>query len=869
MTPSNETCPTAPTRQQSTSSGTIPLTALKQGQYARIIKVDGQGAFRKRILEMGFVHQRTVQMVETAPMGDPIRFNLMGYHVSLRREEAQLVQVEPLTSEPHTDPSPAGANSIPNEPESPSEPLPEEHATKHAKNSKSRPRIRVALLGNPNAGKTTLFNHASGARNHTGNYGGVTVDSSTAHFTHNGIRYELTDLPGTYSITPYSPEEKFVENFLTSTPPDVILNVVDCNNLERNLYLTLQLLEIGIPVVIALNMWDEFQHKGHRLNRPALAHALGTPCIPTNGRTGEGIDRVLSAIQRQHSNGYATPPILKNDYTPHIHEALNIIRASKASPSESQTAPSLHALLARLENTPTGHSTPAEQQAERQALQKLQQRSGADPQTAVTNARYDAIHKLLRTTLSAAQPDQKRARKRSIDAILTHRIWGLPIFLLLMWFMFYVTFTLGEVPMGWIEDAIAWLAATVAGAMPPGPLTDLICDGIIAGIGGVIVFLPQIMILFTCIAIMEDTGYMARAVFLVDRIMRSFGLHGRSLIPLVMGFGCNVPAMMATRTIENRSVRLATILTLPFMSCSARLPVYILLVPILFPGYEALTLFALYTLGILVAVLLALIFRKTFLKGNDTPFVLELPPYRIPTLRSALRHMWDKAVQYLKKMGSVILVASIIIWALGYFPRPKTDTAPLALQTAPLSATESAIDPAETVPHMGTMTEAHPNEPASVTDTFQPSPEQEHYRNSYLGRMGRGVEPLIQPLGFDWRIGVALLSGIAAKEVVVSTMALVFQVPDDGLDEDPSTLRERIQVVTYDAGPRAGQIIFAPHTGLALLVFVALYIPCIAVISGIRKEAGSWKWAILSILYTTAIAYFAALIIFQIGELFV
>lgn len=847
----------------------MQLNELTVGQKAVIHRVRGEGAFRKRILEMGFVQGRTVELLRKAPLGDPSCYSLMGYQVSLRRKEAELVDVTPLPNgqNPGVDHgenppiSPNHSQTGPSQPQENNTQWKEAQDSQGATHIPTAPRrITVALLGNPNSGKTTLFNLASGLKEHTGNYCGVTVESRTAHFAHANTLFELTDLPGTYSIEAYAPEERYVAEYLQLHRPDVILNVVDSNNLERNLYLTLQLLELGIPVVVALNMWDEFQKKGHRLNRPMLSDLLGAPCVPTVGRTGKGIDRLLEAIAWQHAHSAKSPHGQPYAYNNTLQEAVRQVVEGLLPGKE---IPSLHAMLRGLEGDNTivdqGLLTPETLNKAREALAAHLE---GDTESYIADCRYARITTLLNRTLVQGPSEKNRGWKRRLDSLLTHRILGLPLFFLSIWFMFWLTFTVGEYPMQWIESGVELLSHWLTRSLPEGPARDLLVGGIIGGVGSVIVFLPQILLLFLCISVMEETGYMARAVFLIDRAMRGVGLHGRSFIPLVMGFGCNVPAVMATRSIENRNVRLVTMLIVPFMSCSARLPVYVLFVPILFPGYESLVLFSIYLLGILVGAVFSILLRKGPLRGNETPFVLELPPYRLPTIRSTLKLMWEKASQYLKKMGTVILLASIIIWALTYFPIERANTV------------NQGVEFTDNGPHAsaeGNPVAGNPDGPssnASLPHNATPTAQLAHYRHSYLGQLGCALEPIFLPLGFDWRVGVALLTGVSAKEVVVSTLGLVLQVPSEGEilgtpPEQNPALREKIRAARYDGGPRDGELLFTTASGLSLLVFVALYVPCIAAISGIRREAGSWKWALFAILHTTTTAYLLSWVTYQ------
>lgn len=851
------------------------LSDLRVGDRARIVRVGGVGAFRKRILEMGFVRGQVVEKLGRAPMGDPSRYRVMGYEVSLRCQEARLIDIEPLSGgeEPlrRCVGRREGCDSCAEEVML-AESLREPCATRRCgERDGETPVIRVALVGNPNSGKTSLFNFASGAREHTGNYSGVTVDSRTACMERDGYTYEITDLPGTYSLSAYTPEELYVRQFILRERPDVIINVVDSTNLERNLYLTLQLLEMGANVVVALNMWDELECCGDRINRPMLADLLGAPCLPTVGRTGRGIGRLFEAAAVLYEGGWGriAEPIKR--YGEELWGAVERVRhlLERLELDEPGQVGSLsYVALKLIERDSQQESAIRSVKGGDEVLSSVKEisrdlsgRVGQDVETYCTDVRYDFLGRLLDRVFVKAPPASSRSRKERIDAFLTHRYFGLPIFFALMWLMFWTTFTAGEYPMLLIEMGVEALGDLVRGALPSGPLNDLLSGGIIGGVGSVIVFLPQILILFFFIALLEDTGYMARAVFLMDRFMRGIGLHGRSFIPLVMGFGCNVPAIMATRTIEDRKVRIATMLINPFMSCSARLQVYILLASTIMPKYSATVLFGIYVLGIVMAVLMSFIFRKTFLRGNDSPFVMELPPYRLPTLRSALRHMWDKGSQYLRKMGGVILVASILIWFLGYFPRHTSQDDHFAEQVAKTELHYAELSSAEGA-DVEMMLQAGDSAMAALE--YEWSALQQ--RESYLGRIGVFVEPAIAPLGFDWRIGVGLLSGLAAKEVVVSTLGVLLQAGPD-TDEESLLLKERIVTARYDSGPRKGELLFTPIVSISLLVFVLLYMPCVAVVAAIRREAGSWKWAIFAVLYTTTLAYLVSLLVYQVGSL--
>lgn len=679
---------------------TQTLGSLSCGESAIIKGVKGNGAFYQRLIEMGFVSGTKIKVIKKAPLQDPLEYELMNYRVSLRRKEADLIEV----------------------------------VKEEVKEGKE---INIALVGNPNCGKTTLFNYTTNKHEKVGNYSGVTVSLKTAHINKDGYRINITDLPGTYSISEYTPEELIVRKHIEKEKPDVVINVVDSTNIERNLLLTSQLINMNANVVIALNMYDELTNRGDSLDYETLSKRLNVPIVPTIAYKGKGIDDLIDKVIETYEKGGK--------------EEINKEKKGKTIEDE-----------------------------------------------------YEYIRDVIQGIHSENKDKRKRNRKYDIDKILTHRWFGFPLFIFFMWLTFQLTFSLGEIPMQWIESGVGLLSEFVQQNMRESALRDLLVDGVIAGVGSVIVFLPNILILFSCISLMEDTGYMARAAFIMDRLMNSFGLHGKSFIPLLMGFGCNVPAIMATRTLENKKDRILTMLIIPFMSCSARLPVYVLLISAFFPKNKGLVLLSIYLIGILLAVLMAIIFRKIFFSKEKSPFVMEIPPYRIPTLRNTIIHIWNKSVHYLTKMGTVILLSSIIIWALSYFPLSSHQV----VNDSQLSTTQ--------------------------VENFQ------QVENSYLGELGHFIEPIIKPLGFDWRIGVSIISGFAAKEIVVGSMAVLYQ----GNISDYLT----------------------PTNAYSLMIFILLYFPCVAAISAIAKES-NWKWAFLAVFYTTSLAWILAFLSNQIGNL--
>ena len=816
----------------------MKLSELKTGGKASIVKVSGHGGFRKRIVEMGFVKGKVVEALLNAPLNDPIKYKVMGYEVSLRRSEAALIEV--VSEEEVTQSMQASPETIV-----------EEEQVRRAALDK-RKSITIALVGNPNCGKTTLFNYASGGHEHVGNYSGVTVAAKEGQFDYKGYHITLVDLPGTYSISAYSPEERYVQQYLAERMPDVIINVVAASNLERNLYLTTQLIDMNLRTVVALNMYDELEASGDRLDYDGLGKLLGIPFVPTVARKRQGLDDLLTMAIRLYegsdvldAEGMLIDPAqhdpLLDDYhhaadVPHRHTAgaqladlegdgqgvYETVRHIHINYGEQleQSIGRLKPLLAQeaaltalfpprywslklLEKDPDAEACVHRLakagdellRARDEEIGRLVPELGEDIESYIADAKYGFIAGALRETYTEGKREDKYRRTSEIDAVVTSKYFGYPLFLLFMFVMFECTFWLGQYPMDWIEAGVAWLGEWLGGAMSPGPLRDLVVDGIIGGVGGVIVFLPNILILYFFISLMEDSG--------------------KSFIPLIMGFGCNVPAVMATRTIENRNSRMITILVTPFMSCSARLPIYLLLAGAFFPNHAGLVLFGLYFTGIVLAVVMARVFKRFLFPKDETPFVMELPPYRVPTARSIFIHTWEKGKQYLKKMGTVILLASIVIWFLGYYPRPEAE--------GELTAQE----------------------------------QMEQQANSYIGRIGRAIEPVMAPCGFDWKMSVALLSGVAAKEIVVSTLGVLYT---GNADEDNAALSERIQADTYPDGSP----VFTPVVALAFLLFVLIYLPCIATIVAIKNEAGGWKWALFSAGYSLVLAWLVAFAVFQV-----
>ena len=793
------------------------LSDLQTGDEAVIVKVLGHGAFRKRITEMGFVRGKKVSVLLNAPLKDPIKYKILDYEVSLRRSEASMIEV--LTEGEAVD---MVSNEDPNV-------LQNDDVVENAA-VRSGIKINIALVGNPNCGKTSLFNVASGSHEHVGNYSGVTVDAKKGYFNYKGYHFNIYDLPGTYSLSAYSPEELYVRRHIFEQTPDVIVNVVVASNLERNLYLTTELIDMDLSMVIALNMYDELEQSGAVLDYKTLGEMIGVPIIPTVSRSGKGIDNLFDTIIRVYENQDPTVRHIHINHGNVIESGINVLKDKlKTDPQIKQHFSPRYLAIKLLEGDKEVESILKDKvdyddliTLRNREVQRISKTLGEDVETAVSNEKYGFISGALKETLVPG--DREKARTTHIiDSLVTNKLFGFPIFILLMWVMFEATFKLGAYPMEWIESGVAWIGSLVERYMNDGPLKDLIVDGVIGGVGGVIVFLPNILILYLFISFMEDSGYMARAAFIMDKIMHRIGLHGKSFIPLVMGFGCNVPAIMASRTIESRSSRLITILINPFMSCSARLPIYVLLIGTFFPDHASLVFIGLYLLGIIVAIITARLLRRFLFKKDETPFVMELPPYRIPTAKATLRHMWGKAEQYLRKMGGLILVASIIIWFLSYYPR------------------------------------------TSISDTVSETTVEESFvqqQNSYIGRIGQFIEPVLEPLGFNWKVSIALISGTAAKELVVSTIGVLYS---EGASDDDATLSAKLTA----PNPQTGHPDFTPLIAISFMAFVLLYIPCIATIVAVANEAGSWKWGLFTIIYNTGVAWIVSFLIYNIGKLFI
>ena len=781
-----------------------------------MVRVSGHGSFRKRILELGFIKGNVVKVILNAPLKDPIEYEIIGYKISLRREEADMIEVISESEAKESLGKPARSATVIAESCDEAEIL-----SQRMKDLAEQRRhvIRVALVGNPNCGKTSLFNIASGSHEHVGNYSGVTVDAKEGNFEYGGYKFVIVDLPGTYSISGFSPEELYVRKNLVEETPDIIINVVDSSNLERNLYLTTQIIDMNLRVIMALNMYDELKAKGDELDIRTLGQLLGMPLVPTVSKTGEGIHELFDKVIELYEN--PDPQIARHIHINHgneLEQSIDRVKLAIQKNADIRYKYSTRYLAIKflendretagiIDSLPNKDEIIAIRFEEQKRFEQLM---GTSTESAIIDAKYAFVKGALAETYKPGKIQKKhRSVTDRIDAVVTDRWLAFPVFFLMLYIVFFGTFTLGEYPMQWIDWLVSGFGDFVSSVMPDGMVKDLVVDGIIGGVGSVLVFLPNIVLLYFFISLLEDSGYMARAAFIMDRLMHKMGLHGKSFIPMVMGFGCNVPAIMATRTIESPKSRLITTLIVPFMSCSGRLPVYILIVGAFFPEYGSLALLGVYAFGIFMAILSAKILSR-FFKDDDLPFVMELPPYRVPTSKSILRHTWEKGKQYLHKITGIILISSVIIWFLGYFPH-------------------------------------HNDYPDKVT-------QQE---NSYLGYIGKAIEPVLEPLGFDWQMGVGLLSGVAAKELVVSSMGVMYSIDEDVESGSGETKLQQ-----------ALQNSITPAAALAFMVFVLLYFPCIATFGAMMTETGGWKWPLFSAVYTIVIAWVMAFIVYRAALLF-
>lgn len=681
-------------------------------------------------------------------------------------------------------------------------------------------RITVALAGNPNSGKTTIFNLLTGARQHVGNYPGVTVEKKEGLCRYEGYEMTVVDLPGTYSLTAYSTEELVARNFIIQQQPDIVVDVVDASTIERNLYLATQLMEMNVPLVLAFNMSDVAEQNGLLFDIEQLSMLLEAKIVPMVGSKGKGKKELLDAIiqtaqqgrkQRTHQVGYGEE----------IEQELATIEAMTArkEPQLTERYGSRWAavkLLERDDDLTARVQSRAVLDAVAASVAHLKDIFGDEPEVVMADRRYGFISGACQETIKTTV-ELRHGYSDMIDAIVTNRMLGLPIFLILMYVVFFLTFKIGKYPMGWLEWLFAWAGQVIAGFWPAASeswLKSLLVDGVIGGVGGVIVFLPNILLLFLAIALLEDTGYMARAAFVMDRVMHKIGLHGKSFIPMLVGFGCSVPAIMATRILENRRNRLTTIMVIPLMSCGAKLTIYALIIPAFFlEKWHGPMMWLIYLIGIVLAIICIKFLRLTVFKGEAVPFVMELPPYRMPTLKSVSIHTWQRGWMYLRKAGTIILAISILLWFASSYPKPGHE---------------------------------------SLQDLRPEQAQQKRLEYSALGRFGRVIEPVIRPLGFDWKIGTALIGATAAKEVFVSQLAIVYAVGSAG--EGTTTLRQRLHAN------------YTPLTGFCIMLFCLIYAPCVATVAMTKQETNSWGWAMFQFLGLTVLAYVVTMIVYQIGS---
>ncbi len=797
----------------------MKLSELKNSESAVIVRVSGHGGFRKRIMEMGFVRGQKVTSVINAPMNDPIKYKIMGYDVSLRRSEADLIEV---LSEAEADAKLSTEDAK----------APYYFACENCECGKTscftnlhkttqRNIINIAFVGNPNSGKTSLFNALSGGNEHVGNYSGVTVDIKTGHFNYCGYHFNVTDLPGTYSLSAYTPEEVYVRRYLQKSMPDVIINAVVASNLERNLYLTTELIDLNQRVVVALNMYDEFVASGATLDYEKLGSLMGIPMVPTVAKNGQGLNKLLDCVIEIFEG--------RNAIARHVHinhgsviepEITALSKTMREANDLPQQFPARYWAIKTIENDSEAIKTLENcadfskwQETAKASAELIQKHLNKDVEMSISDEKYGFISGALHETFVVGSKDIF-SKTRKIDTLVANKWLGFPLFIFIMWLMFFVTFKIGAFPQDWIDTGFTALSNWLNNLLPNNAFRSLLVDGMLAGIGAVCSFVPNILLLFLFISLMEDSGYMSRAAFIMDNIMHKMGLHGKSFIPMLMGFGCNAPAIMSTRTIESRSSRLITMLVIPFMSCSARLPIYVLLAGTFFPTHAASVMIALYVLGVLVAAVTAKILRITKFGEDETPFVMELPPYRMPTVLAVFKHMWDKCVEYLKKIGTVILGATIVVWLLTYFPRPMVET-------------------------------TNANGEIVMTKTTAEKTDCEH---SYLGNFGKLIEPVMEPIGLNWRTSIAAVASLPAKEITVSTLGVLYG------GEDEATLSEAM----------ASDPTFSPASAIAMMVFMLLCFPCLATLSAIYGESGKLKWVFFTIIYNTAVAWVLSFITFRV-----
>ncbi len=839
----------------------MKLTDLKEGQEAIIVNVSGEGAFRKRLLEMGVIKGEKIKVIKKSPLKDPVEYQIMGYDVSLRNTEAKLIEVTLKSKDSDLF---KGDYSK----------LLSDRVSKPKKINTSK-LITVALVGNPNCGKTTIFNYTSKSKAKVGNYCGVTIESKEAYYKFKDYTFRIIDLPGTYSISSYSPDELYVRDFLLEQDADLVLNVLDASNLKRNLYLTTQLMDLNIQMLGVLNMYDNLQNDGKEIDIKKLEKVLDIPFVTSVASKGKGIDNIFEKIIHIHKTKSNEIPHKHINYGPdfenEIEHIQELIRENKNNPIRHKLSSRFLAVKLFEKDKDAYEKIKEFKNGDDienyliKSIDKIEKKFENDTESQITDTKYRFIISLLNSVIKQ-KSEAKLNLTAKMDSVLTNKYLGFPIFLGFIWLTFYATFNLGEYPMGWIESGIEWLSGAVDSVIVDSMFKDFIIEGILGGAGAVLVFLPNIVILYLFISLLEDTGYMSRAVFLMDKLMSKIGLNGKSFIPLLMGFGCNVPAIMSTRIIEGHRDRLITMLINPFMSCSARLTVYVLLISAFFVDYRALILFSLYMTGIIMAVVSALLFRKTFFNSSfiPIPFVMEFPKYKIPTINNIYKSIRFSAGQYLKKVGGIILIASTIIWILGYFPKDveysqnhdaRIDSLRKELKLE--LAEQNYPEKQENLIRSGY------NEQIDIINKKKKIEELEH---SYIGKIGNFILPVMEPLGFDWKMSVAIVTGVAAKEVVIGTLGVLYQAEEEA--ENPElSLITKMQNQRYLEGEKAGEKVFTPLTAFSFMIFILIYFPCIGVIAAIRKESGQKRWAIFSIVYPTLLAWFMSFVVYNAGKL--
>jgi len=704
--------------------------------------------------------------------------------------------------------------------------------------------VTIALAGNPNSGKTTIFNNITGTRQKVGNWPGVTVEKKEGSVSRFGYDIKIIDLPGTYSLTPFSIEEIVARDFVLDESPDVVIDIIDASNLERSLYLATQLRELDCKVLFALNMADVAFSRGTKIDADKMSELLNVPVVFTTGNKNKGIDHLLkTAIELAESKSKISQK-RKVKHSKDIEDSISKLQSFIEERLEQNFPYNIRwTAIMLLENDKivrerirqkTGNKSLEILQEVERHRKHLLDRFDDDPEIVMTDERYGFIAGIIKEVVTTSRK-RRIDTSRNVDLVLTNRFVGLPIFILFIWIMFQTTFAVGSYPMEWLDNGVNWLSTILETSLPDSLFKDLLLNGIITGVGSVIIFLPNILILFLFIAIFEDTGYMSRAAFLMDKIMHLIGLHGKSFIPMLMGFGCSVPAIMATRTLESNKDRILTILITPFMSCSAKLPIYILLAGTFFSARAGTVIFLIYITGIILSIITGRLFRSTLFKGADAPFVMELPPYRVPMIKSLIIHMWDRSKMFLKKMGGIILVGSVIVWMLTAFPRNIN-------YSMDYNEEINKIDASFT----------EKQKKAEITK-LKLAEKAEKAEKSFMGRIGKTIAPVFAPIGIDWRGSVALLTGFVAKEIVVSTFGILYATEETDESDALKNALLSSEMTSLSA--------------LALMVFVLLYLPCVATIATIRRETGSLKWTLFSVVYSTSMAWSVAFCIYQGGKI--